>query len=186
MGWSPYLMGKLTISIMFTGGPDLPPMLYKQPGKSRLIIRYHNRYHCANVIFANLWSLNLKDGINFAMSFAIVNGYRIDAVNTMATGSWKVPAAGSPCMNLPEASVPFPKIDIDNKVCFRYLDGDWFRWIDTSIWGAAADAQFAIFHTSALKKHRLPFIFAACLDGAACKLKIKQNLHTGDQPKKKG
>jgi hypothetical protein len=43
--------------------------------------------------------------------------------------------------NLPKCSIPRQKINVDNKARFRYLDSYWFRLIEASICGAAAEAD---------------------------------------------
>jgi len=54
--------------------------------------------------------------------------YLIDANYPMETYLQKIQLGqtGELCPNLPESSIPPPKIDIDNRPCFRYLDGYWF------------------------------------------------------------
>jgi hypothetical protein len=61
---------------------------------------------------------------------------------------------------LPKFSIPPPKIDIDNKARFLYLNGYGFRLIDASICGAKAnaDTQLTIFDLSDLKK-QLPIFY---------------------------
>jgi len=60
---------------------------------------------------------------------------------------------------LPKCSISRQKINVGNKVRFRYLNGYWFRLIDASIcWVAAeVDTQFAIFPCYAPNKQCLFF-----------------------------
>ena len=66
---------------------------------------------------------------------------------------------GELCPKLPKCSSPTPKIDIDNKARFRYLDSYWFRLFDASICCAVADAdtQLTFFDSSAPEKQLLIF-----------------------------
>ena len=52
---------------------------------------------------------------------------------------------------MPKSSIRHLKTDIDNRPCFRYPDGYWFRLIDASIYGA----QLMPIHNSPFSIHPL-------------------------------
>ena len=68
---------------------------------------------------------------------------------------------GELCPNSVNCPIASQKIKVDNKARFRYQVGYWFRLIDASICGAAAEAdtQFTIFLWYAPNKQCLIFIF---------------------------
>jgi len=86
-----------------------------------------------------------------------VDYYLIDAdyqIRNLPLKRSSLGQSGELCPNLSNCPIERPKISVDNKARFGYLNAYWFRLMDASIYWAAAKAgtQLSIFDSSASEK----------------------------------